>query len=415
LLRTQSILLVPAVLLVGALVFGLRSKSFYLHSAALLLGLALAILPWLLHNYLQTGQLGLDAAFQYKLLGTQYAYTGNLDIGAFDYEGKSLGQILLQFLIRDPGFVIGFIFNHSFAGWVGGVLALPLFEPFPGIFAPVNMYWMSWRGQLAWYNLLLVILYLAVIGLGLAAAWRRWRWAGLLPLVFNIGYSLATAIGRFSGWRYDLPADWVPYFYFAVGFAELLVLAGMYLGGRRAEAEPPTRGYELATRPRALLLPAVLFLLIGALPWLAALPVPARYADQSRPALLEKVTQVPGVPARVEMERFLAGPDSVLVEGRLLYPRFFNRSSGVPSSNPWPAYAPREYARIGFVLLNQARLDALFPTREPYDFPQGGDAILLGCQREDYIEVRLVAFPEAGASYLSAPLTEPCAPADGSP
>ena len=65
-----------------------------------------------------------------------------------------------------------------------------------------------------------------------------WRPAGgagagwaLLPLGFNVGYTLATAVGRFSGWRYDLPADWVPYFYFAVGFVELLGSGGGLVRG----------------------------------------------------------------------------------------------------------------------------------------------------------------------------------------
>jgi hypothetical protein len=53
-------------------------------------------------------------------------------------------------------------------------------------------------------------------------------------------------------------------------------------------------------------------------------------------------------------------------------------------------------------------MDALFPTRQPYDFPQGADTVLLGCQRQDYIEARLVAFPSLSTSYLSAPLPEGC-------
>ena len=93
---------------------------------------------------------------------------------------------------------------------------------------------MDWDGHLEWYNLILVIFYLVMIALGFGSAWRRWRWLGLLPLVFSVGYSIATAIGRFSGWRYDLPADWVWYFYFGIGFAELLFQAALVLG---AEAE----------------------------------------------------------------------------------------------------------------------------------------------------------------------------------
>jgi hypothetical protein len=91
--------------------------------------------------------------------------------------------------------------------------------------AEINLYWLAWNGTLTWPNVLLLVFYLAIIALGLVSGWRRGRWAGLAPLGFSLGYSLANGIARFSGWRYDLPADWVAYFYFALGAAELLLLS----------------------------------------------------------------------------------------------------------------------------------------------------------------------------------------------
>jgi 4-amino-4-deoxy-L-arabinose transferase-like glycosyltransferase len=221
LLRTQSMLVLPLILLVAILVLGWKSKTFYLLTSFFFLGLLATIIPWLTHNYLQTGQFAFDAPFQYKVIASQYAYTGNLDIDDFDFEGKGLGRVLIEFALKDPAFVFGFISNHFLATQIHGLLVLPLIKPYNGVFAPINLYWMEWNGTLEWYNLLLVIFYLAVIALGLGSAWKRWRWAGLLPLAFSAGYALATAVGRFSGWRYDLPADWAWYFYFGIG-AELL-------------------------------------------------------------------------------------------------------------------------------------------------------------------------------------------------
>jgi hypothetical protein len=60
-------------------------------------------------------------------------------------------------------------------------------------------------------------------------------------------------------------------------------------------------------------------------------------------------------------------------------------------------------------LLNQTLLNAVFPTRQSdVEIPQAADAILLGCQRDGYIEVRLAAFPASDSAYLSAPLSELC-------
>jgi hypothetical protein len=406
LLRTQSMLLLPVILFMAALVFGLRRKPFYFLSAFFLLGLFITIAPWLTHNYLESGQVTFDAAFQYKVIASQYAYTGNLDIDSIDLAGKGVGGILIQFLLKDPGFVFGFIANHFLAGWVGGLLALPL----NGIFSPSTSYWAGWDGSLAWYNLALVLLYLAVIALGLGSAWRRGRWLGLLPLAFNVGYSAATAIGRFSGWRYDLPADWVPYFYFSIGFAELLVMAAVLLGAKQPGSGFPIPSVLIReTRGRDLLPAALLFVFIGSLPWIATGFSAPHYSDQSAAALTVKLSQVPGAPAAAEIEAFLSQPEAVLTQGRLLYPRYFYRGVGMSSANAWPAYATRNFPRQGFLLLNQTLTDAYFPTKDALDFPQVADVILLACQREDYLEVRLIAFPETDKSHLAAPLAEPCA------
>ncbi|HET9589847.1 MAG TPA: hypothetical protein VFO91_13765, partial [Anaerolineales bacterium] len=100
-------------------------------------------------------------------------------------------------------------------------------------------------------------------------------------------------------------------------------------------------------------------------------------------------------------------PGAFAQQGRVLYPRSFSRDRGMASANPWPAYAVRDYPRLGFLLLNQNSISAVFPGRVD-SFPHGVDAILLGCRREDYVEVHLIAFPELDSIEVSAPLEEPC-------
>jgi hypothetical protein len=414
LLRTQSMLLLPFIILMALLVLGWKNRSFYLLTAIFLIGLFIAVLPWVVHNYLQTGEFALDASFQYKVIASQYAYSGNLDIQGYDFEGKGLGRILIEFALKDPKFVFGFISNHFLAAQVGGLLALPMIERFNGIFEPINMYWMNWNGQLEWYNLALLILYLAVIALGLGAAWRRWRWLGLLPLAFSAGYALATAIGRFSGWRYDLPADWIWYFYFGIGFAELLHQAASTFGVEQARLTIPdreNRGLAMQPlRPSTGLSLALVFILISASPWLIENIAAPRYSEQSPVALQEKIISISNAPASEEIQAFASQPEAFIGAGRVLYPRSFSRDKGLASTNPWPAYAARDYPRLGFLLLNQRSISAVFPGRMDSHFPHAADAIVLGCQREDHVEVRLIAFPELETVYLSAPLTETCSP-----
>ncbi|HXF86540.1 MAG TPA: glycosyltransferase family 39 protein [Anaerolineales bacterium] len=414
LLRTQSLLILPVVLFLSLLAFGRqRLKRWWLTAAFFMLALFITVAPWLAHNYWLTGEITFDASLQYKTLASQYAYSGNLDIGNYDFQGKSLFRVLLDFTLKDPGFVFGFIANHFLASQINALLALPLLAPFNGIFAPIPLYWMTWDGSLEWYNRVLVFLYLTVISLGLGAAWKRWRWIGLTPFVFSWGYSLGTAVGRFSGWRYDLPADWVAYFYFGIGFAEIVRNAILIFNGND-EAPLTSTTYISEKRPHALArmgLFALAFIWVGAFPWLAKELTSPRYTDQMPSTLEAKIASLHGAPALAEIQSFSKQPNTFLEVGRILYPRFFRRNQGIASANPWPSYQVRDYPRMGFLLIHQHLIHAVFPAKEPpQPFPHAADAILLGCAREEYVEVRLIAFPELDVVHLSAPLTEPCTP-----
>jgi hypothetical protein len=291
---------------------------------------------------------------------------------------------------------------------IGGLLALPLIKPFEGLFAPVNLYWVGWDGSLEWYNLVLLIFYLGLIAVGLGAAWRRAGWIGLVPLAFNLGYALANGISRFSSWRYNLPVDWVIYFYFALGMVEILHGFTLLLGAKtRKESDDlalnKSNRFSFRVFRSQYIFVLAAFAFIGSTPWLATAFAKPRYTA-TQPELVANL-ETRGYSSN-EVSAFLDQPGAVLLEGRMLYPRMYRRNEGMISANPWPAYAVKDYARIGFVLLNDHQSNAIFVTRDLLDFPQGADAITLGCQRENYIEVRVIDFGDH--SYKNAPLTQFC-------
>jgi Dolichyl-phosphate-mannose-protein mannosyltransferase len=414
LLRTQSMLILPVLFLLVILVYGLRSRGWALALGFFLIGFGVTIAPWLVHNFIQSGQLTFDAPFEYQVVASQYQYTGNLDIQNVDLQGKGLLGILITFALKDPKFVFGFIATHFFATMINGLLALPLIESYNGLSAPINLYWMTWDGSLSLPNALLIILYLAIIAVGLGAVWRRYRWVGLVPLTFSLGYALANGVGRFSGWRYDLPADWISYFYLGIGVAEIFgALALVFDAHGEAIFPSPVADKPPAPRwPQGLLL-AGAFALIGALPWMVEGLAAPRYAGDTPSQLVSQLSDSSAVQKlgtdRTQIEAFIAVPQTSLKIARMLYPRFFTRNLGLSSSHPWPAYAPRDFPRLGFVLLDQSRSYAVFPSRTiPDPFPSAADAIVLGCQRTDYLEARLILFPDSDTAYMSAPLTVPC-------
>lgn len=418
LLRTQSLVILPFLIVLAWLAYVDRDrhsfKDWVQACVVFCVMLGLTIAPWVIRNYLATGAFALDYVSPTSVIYSQFSgETDPSDVLAEDNTGSSLFNLV----IRNPGVVTGFVLNHFLNTQIGGLLALPLIARFDGLLAPINLYWMDWNGTLEWYNLLLIIFYLAVIALGMGAAWQRLKWIGLTPLAFSVGYALSNGIARFSSWRYNLPVDWVPFFYFGIGALEILSQASQLFGAntlsrlfvQRADLRSADLGKEML-KPTHLFF-ASAFVLIGALPWLAEGFASPRYMAQSVSMRAQEVAALSNAPSQLALETFASQPESFLETGRLLYPRFFARGKGIASANPWPAYQVRDYPRFGFMLLNQRITSAVFPSKnDPKTFPHAADAIILGCKREDYVEVRIIAFPDLNVVYTSAPLTEPCFP-----
>ncbi len=387
LLRTQSMLILPFILLLALLIFLPNWKNWIRASIIFIFGVVLSISPWLTRNAQLTGKITFDDPNQLAVLASQYKTSGNLDWTEFDFENESLSNSLLDFAIQNPGYVANFIATHFLATEINGLLALPHIEPFHGFQEPLNIYWTAWDGHLSLANQFLMIFYLAIIALGIGASWKRMKWIGLVPLAFNLGYALSNGVARFSGWRYDFPADWIAYFYFGIGFIELSLLLASFFG-IKADKGDKTQQQLLNTSssPWQLIFASFLFLSIGFSPLILEKNIPSHFETLSEEELVAKLSLNSD-----EVEAFVAQENAHLLMGRLIYPRFFSRGSGIYSANPWPAYAEEDFARMGFVLINEKNTQVLFPIKHiPAEFPNGVDVILLGCQKEEYFEARLI-------------------------
>ncbi len=406
LFRTQSLLTLPVIFVLAWFVYQRKTKTWIFAGMVFALGMLVTVLPWLTHNYTISGAFSFDDPRQVAIIYSQYSTTGNLDISQFDPETDSVRERIISFTLQNPAYVARFISAHFLNTEIGGLLSLPLIERFDGLSAPINLYWVGWDGTLAWYNVLLLIFYLAVISIGFGISWRRLGWLALLPLAFNLGYAISNGISRFSSWRYNLPVDWVVYFYFGIGIMEIFSFMASLLGAKSTELDPALpSGREISIRdfrPSYIFI-LLAFALIGSLPWLAKGFSQPRYVS-TQEQLIARL-EASGY-ASSEIESFISQPDAILIEGRMMFPRNYSRGRGMSSANPWAIYAVQDYARLGFIVLNDGMHQSIFVTRELLDFPQGADVILLGCQRDDYIEARVVDF--GAETFQSAPLNQLC-------
>jgi hypothetical protein len=406
LFRTQSTITLPALFLLVLFVLQFKCTEWIKAGVIFAIGIFVSVIPWLTHNYTISGQFSFDDPKQVAVIYSQYSFSGNLDLSQFNPETDSVGKRILEFTLENPAFVANFITSHFLNTEIGGLLALPLIKPFYGLQEPVNLYWMEWDGSLEWYNLILILFYLLVIAIGFGAAWKKLGWLGLIPLAFNLGYALSNGIARFSSWRYNLPVDWVIYFYFAIGLIELFNILSTLFGKKLIDSNKKTIETKNISirelRPQYILI-VFAFMLIGSMPWLAKGIAEPRYTASQN----ELITQLESNGYnRAETESFLSQPNAVIIEGRLLYPRFYRRTEGLSSTNPWPAYAVKDFSRIGFILINNRNYDVIYPTREILNFVQGADVIVLACQVENFYIARLVRFENQ--TFQSDSLTTPC-------
>jgi hypothetical protein len=227
----------------------------------------------------------------------------------------------------------------------------------------------------------------------------------LTPLAFNLGYALANGISRFSSWRYNLPVDWIVYFYFGIGVIEIMMWVASLFGANVSKmfSIQTNETIQISLRQKQVFLVAA-FVLLGALPWLAEGIAQPRYISTTE-ELKELV-----VARNSEVSEFLSQPNSQILQGRLLYPRFFRRNDGIFSAHPWPIYEARDFSRLGFIVLNEGALSVIFSSKSPVKLTHGADVIVLGCQRDNYIEARWMYFPETDEEYQIETPADSCLP-----
>ena len=54
----------------------------------------------------------------------------------------------------------------------------------------------------------------------------------LVPLSLGVIYGLGSAIARLSGWRYNMPVDWVGIVYYSTGLMQVCFWAAMFFRDR---------------------------------------------------------------------------------------------------------------------------------------------------------------------------------------
>lgn len=403
LIRTQAVVALP-VLILFAMLHSSGSWRRILKQSLLIAAVCAAMaFPWLLRNRMVAGQFAFDSPeSQTANLALRYGYLMQMDNDIRRLTGESnaeysarLKQMARASILKDPGLAVWGVANSFFNHGVNNILVFPLrlkIESPREIFIPADAFWQQWEGRPARAQLITILFYIFLFGLGLVFAWQRNGWLGLMPLALNLVYNLWTSLALLSGQRFMLAMDWSVYAYMMTGlFACIGFVLYLFLKTRPMVLQwldnfTPKESPDLARRPFGYVYWGLLFFVIGCSLYATEKIFPQRYPplpQGSLPASLEQFlasSADSATTACIKKNRF------EFVRGRALYPRYYAAGDGETFTDSF-GYKRTNESRIVFSLTGQRSSRIVFPLdEEPPFFPHAADVTLL------YIEGKTPVF-----------------------
>ena len=436
LIRIQVVILLPVILFVLA-ARSRKPRWLFLNTLLLSVGLLSAITPWLGRNWLVRGRFSLSEAAQTSqigLIGQFYSLTAEEELrarlpGETDEQYASrMVDNALQFVREHPKETVRFITAHFLNNEITTLSVMPSSFPLVDFFRRIavgaisgprpdlSVYWRRCCSIRGYFNsrgvwkpqgsqsTLSIFFALLVVAVGIGTVWRRDRTAGIFLLGANIVYSLSTALVRSSGWRFNLPVEWVGYMFYSIGLIQICLWGITFFKNKLASlAEnrviaPLDSGSDYGWFPArgAVLGGLSLFLFVAAIP-IAEFAMPKRFRDVNVQAVLSNVDEKGllkplGITDQT-LEAFLAEDQAEALIGRGLYPRYYLAGQGMAPVTRWPSSVVRDYNRLGFYLIGPKQRQVVLRTpASPSYFPHASDILVLGCSEGDYLDAYLIVF-----------------------
>lgn len=396
LVRTQSLIVMPAAFLLLMLAPGWDRRRVLRGLVLAALACAFTISPWLVRNRLLTGGWVFDdPVTQTEVLAQRYGEA----VGAAlpprqpaDSDAEHTARLMafaLDSLRRAPFNILAKASSHMLNNLTGSLRVLPFrteIRAGSDFYAPAWAFWETRIEDLAAGMRGLLLAALAVFVLGLAAAWKRLGWIGLLPLAIHLAYNLWSALFLTSGERFLLPVDWVFLLYLCAGLFALAAMLWPWLDPPAQSAKPAK---ERPAPARLGLAPALIplaFFMAGASIPLAESLIPPRIPPQTQADLREAMLHA-GAPAGT-----LDGRQ--ILPGTAFYAMYFPAGSGLGAVQD-NGYRASTQARLVFRLVGPRGATAIAPLEiSPGRVPDGTQVLAAGELREGFLYVTALLIRE---------------------
>jgi hypothetical protein len=405
-IRTQAGVALPVILFIAWLI---NRKAFFpiLRGGIIMaLGIVLVISPWIWRNWKNTGQFIFDQpATQTANLALRFSKLNgkDVDIGRAVGEGNTeyndrLFKIFIEAVSANPMGAVEAVANRFLDNCVGNLLLLPLRNDLVNLnelWQPSRSFWEQWRAKPTPPQLMLIAFYLFLLGLGLAAAWKRLGLWAFAPLSINLLYNLWTSVALLSGQRFLLTMDWSIYMYYLIGIFVLIRGFSYLLEG----AQPLVLKWVHSTSARETypIQPArswphyvtagLIFLLIGASIPISEKIFPKRYPAMTQEQLFSEFVSSPafertGLEAAC-LQKIITENNLIASSGRALSPRFYEAGKGEATAKL--GYEVSDYSRLVFLVVgNRYGLLILNLAKAPDFFPHASDVVLFTDRETTY-------------------------------
>jgi hypothetical protein len=356
--------------------------------------------PWLWRNWRITGELIFDdPGSQTANLAMRYSRLNGVEVDIMPLPGESstgyndrLMSIAREAIAANPGGVVWAISSSFLNHVVNNILLFPLrneIRDFGELWTPSDAFWEKWEGTPTSFQGWLLVFYTFLFGVGVAVAWQKNGWLGLLPLTVNLFYNLWTSIALLSGQRFMLTMDWSVYLYYMIGLFALL--SGLLLNlkiGRKViikwcQSKNAVSAGELnVDKPwQQYLIAGLLFFGIGASLPLSEQIFPKRYPHVLRERIMEEIEASPSFgqsgPDPACFQKIVAENQVSIIQGRALYPRYYAPGDGETFTDAG-GYKIVDEGRMVFELAGQADHRVVFPvSQQPEFFPNASDVTVI--------------------------------------
>jgi len=381
-----------ALLLVAPIAALFRRPSFiswFRIMLSMLAGFILVMTPWAIRNEVQRPGNGIKSYFSKinLVIDTRFRdVTKESDDGSSGYISQSQQNQNENKKNSPPekaGAILNVISNHFFHNLITSVFVLPVSSTIDDLFHTIkspNTVWTPyWNGGLTIEQIVFLTIVLIILAIGMASAWRKNSTIGLIPLISFFVYQLANSIGRTSGGRYIVPTDWIIVFYFAIGLMEIWRV--MMAFSATSETIPVARA---APPLRNKIITILLILILGAIPALIELPFHKIYIPIDQKAMLSS-SNLQGIPAQSiysneEILNFLRQKGAVLLIGRAMYPKYFNKQE--IAKNTEGMLIPVDYPHLEFSIIGPGGTQPVVFATHSLQLQNTASIIVLGCKNK---------------------------------